>query len=69
MSDPIPLPVASVSLENGHTGELSDADLEQVVGGLARVWHADAPQIVEPLPVSLSISSIVTLGAPHRIPA
>jgi hypothetical protein len=69
MADPIALRTASLTSGLANTDELSDVDLEQVVGGLARIWHVDAPATADPLPASLSISSIVTVEAPHRIPA
>jgi hypothetical protein len=68
MTEPILLPVASFTAVQ-HTDELSEADLEQVVGGLPRVWHVEAAAINGPLPPSLSISPIVTIDTAHRISA
>lgn len=41
--------------------ELSDSDLEQVVGGLSRTWHLADRAFVEPAPPAVSATPLTTV--------
>jgi hypothetical protein len=69
MTNSLALSLASVSSGVEDTDELSDADLEQVVGGLARIWQAGAATTNEPLSTPLSVSPLGAIETLHRIPA
>lgn len=58
-----PLTFASATpAENAYTPfeELSDDDLEQVVGGLARLWSAVAPPPVPPATATMVTIALAT---------
>ena len=69
MTPSIPFALAGSHAARDASDELSDADLEQVVGGLARVWHAEAQVIAEPTPAFLSVTSIVSIEAQQLMSA
>lgn len=68
MTDSMTLSIAYANDASEQVNELSDSDLEQVVGGLARVWNA-AHVNAEPAPALFSVTSIASMDARQRISA
>lgn len=54
---------------DGDNGELSDSDLEQVVGGLSRAWYGDASGILEREPSSFSVIALPPIELTRRVSA
>ena len=46
------------------TDELSDSDLEQVVGGLSRTWHLGDAAFVAPAPSPVSVTPLALTEFP-----
>ncbi|HEY5060497.1 MAG TPA: hypothetical protein VII52_03125 [Gemmatimonadaceae bacterium] len=66
------LAVTSACDARDTADELSDSDLEHVVGGLCRAWRGgggDAPLVAGFVPASLSVTSLVAIDARQRVPA
>ena len=51
------------------TGELSDNDLEQVVGGLTRAWDMEPRPVTAPPVPTLSVSLLSAVESAQRISA
>jgi hypothetical protein len=51
------------------TGELSDDDLEHVVGGLTRTWEIDARPAMSPAIPPMSVSLLGAADSTQRISA